>query len=245
MQLCDQHKIKVGITTNGVSFTKKQCDILKQYEHLLGSIHMSVIGHTEDELWEFMKIKKQKTLDSLMFVKENYPTLSERIRIGIKHKDQDKNPSAEVIEEYKNVILGEVKGKTGWVENRIGDGDGDWTKPYNAVIDEKNYMQGCAMGGGRVLRQMEILVDGQAVLCCDDAEGKTNYGNVFEHGIEKVWNNLQKEHAVIYDTDYSESKQNLICNTCSRGKFLGEWTEPMVAKLNARQHDALKKVKSL
>lgn len=245
MKLCDQYKIKVGITTNGVSFTKKQCDILKQYEHLLGSIHMSVIGHTEDELWEFMKIKKQKTLDSLMFVKENYPTLSRRIRIGIKHKDQYKNPSTAVIEEYQNAILGEVKGKTDWVENRIGDGDGDWTKPYNAVIDEKNYMQGCAMGGGRILRQMEILVDGQAVLCCDDAEGKTNYGNVFEQGIEKVWNNIQMEHDVIYDTEYSDSKQNLICNTCSRGKFVGDWTKAMQDKLSDRQQDAVRKIRAV
>ena len=60
MSLCDKYKIKIGITTNGVSFTKKQCDVLSKYEHLLGSIHMSVIGHTEQELWNFMKIKKEK-----------------------------------------------------------------------------------------------------------------------------------------------------------------------------------------
>ena len=50
----------------------------------------------------------------------------------------------------------------------MGDGDGDWTKPYNTVIDENNYMQGCAMGSGRILRKMEVLVSGQAVLCCDE-----------------------------------------------------------------------------
>ncbi|MAP57027.1 MAG: hypothetical protein CL697_04750, partial [Chloroflexi bacterium] len=47
--------------------------------------------------------------------------------------------------------------------------------------------------------------NGQAVLCCDDAEGKTNYGNIFEIGIEAAWNNMQKEHAVIYDKKYSEA----------------------------------------
>jgi len=242
MELCDHYKIKIGLCTNGVSFTKKQCEILQKYIHLLGNIHMSVIGHTAEELWDFMKIKKDKTLNSLRFVKENYPELSKRIRIGIKHKKQSATASRETIDEYQSVILGKVKSKTNWVENRMGDGDGDWTKPYDAVIDKNNYMQGCAMGGGRVLRQMEILVDGQAVLCCDDAEGKTNYGNVFDLGIEKVWHNLQKEHKIIYDKEYSDSKKNLICNTCSRGKFKGHWLQQMESKLLSRQKGVIERI---
>ena len=206
---------------------------------------MSVIGHTAEELWEFMKIKKDKTLNSLQFVKENYPELSKRIRIGIKHKKQSATASSETIAEYQSVILGKVKSKTQWVENRMGDGDGDWTKPYDAVINEKSYMQGCAMGGGRILRQMEVLVNGQTVLCCDDAEGKTNYGNVFEIGIEQAWQNLQKEHAIIYAKEYAENKKNLICNTCSRGKFNGHWTHPMQSKLHSRQEGVVKRIGSM
>ena len=126
------------------------------------------------------------------------------------------------------------------MENRIGDGDGDWTTPYDLSINEKSYMQGCAMGGGRILRQMEILVDGQTVLCCDDADGKTNYGNVFDIGIEKAWKNLQREHKIIYDKNYSKQKHNLICNTCSRGKFIGQWTQSMENKMLDRQEKATK-----
>jgi len=196
-------------------------------------------------LWEYMKIKKDKTLNSLRFVKENYPELSKKIRIGIKHKNQSATASSSTIAEYQNAILGKVKSKRDWVENRMGDGDGDWTQPYDAVINEKNYMQGCAMGGGRILRQMEILVDGQTVLCCDDAEGKTNYGNVFEIGLEKAWKNLQKEHDIIYNVKYSHDKKNLICNTCSRGKFIGKWTKGMESKLLARQQHAIDRIGNL
>ena len=245
MSLCEHYKIKVGLCTNGVSFTKKQCEILNKYIHLTGNIHMSVIGHTEDELWEFMKIKKSKTLESLQFVKNYYPELSKRIRIGVKHKQQSLTASPSVIKEYQDVTLGKVKSKSNWVENRMGDGDGNWKTPYDAPITEKSYMHGCAMGGGRILRQMEILVDGQTVLCCDDADGKTNYGNVFEIGIESAWNNLQKEHTLIYDKKYSDDKKNLICNTCSRGKFVGKWTPSMEAKLVSRQEGVVSKIGSV
>jgi MoaA/NifB/PqqE/SkfB family radical SAM enzyme len=245
MSLCDKYKITVGLCTNGVSFTKKQCDILLKYEHLLGNIHMSVIGFTDKELWEYMKIKKDKTLSSLKFLKDNYPSLSKRIRIGIKHKNQKLMPSGKILQEYQDVILGKIKPKTNWAENRLGDGDGDWTEPFDAPISEKSYMVGCAMGGGRILRQMEIMVSGQVVLCCDDADGKTNYGNVFEIGIEQAWKNLQEEHKVIYDEKYSNQKKNLICNTCSRGKFLGKWTSGMGQKIEKRQSRAINTIQSI
>ena len=87
---------------------------------------------------------------------------------------------------------------------------------------------------------MEILVNGQTVLCCDDADGKTNYGNVFDIGIEQAWKNLQKEHRIIYDKKYTQNKKNLICNTCSRGKFIGQWTESMQNKMLERQAKASK-----
>ena len=45
---------------------------------------------------------------------------------------------------------------------------------------------------------------------------ETNYGNVFEIGIEGVWANLTKEHQLIYDQEFSENKLKLICNNCDR-----------------------------
>ena len=243
MSLCDKYKIKVGITTNGISFGKKQCEIIQKYLHLLGSIHMSVIGHTAEELWDYMKIKKDKTLQSLRFVKENYPEISKKIKVGIKHKNQSIAVPPEVYEEYQEVNLGKVRPKNQWLENRIGDGDGDWTAPFNWKVNEQNFVTGCAMGGGRILRQMEILVDGQAVLCCDDADGKTNFGNVFKDGIEKVWRELSKFHNLIFDKKYSDQKHSMICNTCSRAKNNKQWNEGYEHRLNSRQQTAVNKIK--
>ena len=81
---------------------------------------------------------------------------------------------------------------------------------------------------------MEILVDGTAVLCCEDATKKTNYGNVFEDGVEKVWDNLRKEIELIYSRTFTEAKKDLICNNCSRAK--GDWTASDQAGQDRQQH---------
>ena len=94
---------------------------------------------------------------------------------------------------------------------------------HKQEINKGMYIQGCAMKGGRILRQMEILVDGQVVLCCDDADGKTNYGNVFKDGIEQTWQKLQDEHTLIFEQKFSNDKKHLICNSCSRGRFKRNW----------------------
>jgi MoaA/NifB/PqqE/SkfB family radical SAM enzyme len=219
MALADKHKIKVMLTTNAVSFNKKQCDIIEKYKHLIETIHVSVIGFTAEQVWQWMKIKKEKTLMSLKFVRDNYPNISKKLRVAIKHKSLHMAPD-QLIAEYQELVLGDVKGKFFRPTNRLGDGDGDWTKPYDGKpVDKENYVVGCKMKGGRIMRQMEILVNGQVVLCCDDADGKTNYGNVFKDGIEETWKNIQNEHTLIFEKTFSEDKKNLICNSCTRGVF--------------------------
>ena len=79
----------------------------------------------------------------------------------------------------------------------------------------------------------KVLVDGTAVLCCDDVDGKTNYGNVFEIGIQGVWNNLRSAHKLIFDKTYSKAKENLICNTCARARF--KWSDSNKQSVVAQQ----------
>ncbi len=75
----------------------------------------------------------------------------------------------------------------------MGAGDAVWMDGAEFKIDQNNFVQGCSMVFGKIFRKMEILVDGTAVLCCEDATKKTNYGNVFEDGVEKVFSYLNYE----------------------------------------------------
>tara|TARA_R100000995_G_C3483046_1_gene125263 strand:- start:293 stop:1165 length:873 start_codon:yes stop_codon:yes gene_type:complete len=239
MQLADENNIGVKITTNAVSFTKKMCETLQSRLHILGKIHISVIGHTEQEVWDQMKVKKNKTLERLLFVKNNYPDISKKIQIGIKHKDNIR-ASDETMQQYREVTLGRVMSKQEWMHNRLGDGDGVWHKPKHFDITPEQYIKGCSMSKGRITREMEIMVNGDVVLCCDDADGKTHYGNVFKDGLQNCWRQLQKEHELIYDKEYSDAKKQLICNTCSRGKF--HWDGRLEYDIKQKTYHLLQRV---
>ena len=225
LELAHEHKMMVNITTNGVSFTEKNCKIIQKYLHLLDQITISVIGFDEAEIKEFMGVSWKVTKARLMKVKENFPEISRKMAIGVKHKNQkvDGEKRKLIARNLQAITLGRVKVKNHWMTNRMGAGDGVWMDGAEFKIDEKNFVQGCSMVFGKIFRKMEILVDGTAVLCCEDATKKTNYGNVFEEGVEKVWDNLRKEIELIYSRTYTEAKKNLICNGCSRAK--GDWTD--------------------
>jgi hypothetical protein len=223
-ELADKNQIEVILTTNGVSFTEKNCKIIQKYLHTVRQINISIIGFTEEEIKEWMGVSWKVTKARLIKVKEKYPDISKKMVIGIKHKTQNvpTRQRQNIVNQMQSITLGRVKAKNEWMHNRMASGDGVWTKNKEFPITKTNFVQGCRMVYGKILRRMEVMVDGTGVLCCDDAEKLTNYGNVFELGIEKVWQNLRKEHDLIYNKEYSKEKQNLICNTCSRATF--EWT---------------------
>ena len=64
------------------------------------------------------------------------------------------------------------------------------------------------------------MCDGSVVLCDDDAIGRKKFGNVFEDGIEKIWNhNLLEEHKLVFQKSFSYEKNQLICKSCSRANW--------------------------
>ena len=40
----------------------------------------------------------------------------------------------------------------------MAHGDGVWTEPKDFPISEKNYVQGCVMDYGKILRRIEIRI---------------------------------------------------------------------------------------
>ena len=234
-ELADKNQIEVILTTNGVSFTERNCKIIQKYLHTVRQINISIIGFTEEEIKEWMGVSWKVTKARLIKVKENYPQISRKMNIGVKHKDQNKSTESRrhIAREIQQITLGKVKVKNNWMTNRMGAGDEVWMDGYDFKVKKNSFEQGCSMAVGKILRKMEILVDGTAVLCCEDATKKTNYGNVFELGIEKVWNNLLKEINLIYSKKYTKAKQNLICNDCSRAK--GNWTNADQSDQDIRQ----------
>ena len=225
LQLADKHKINVSLTTNAISFGKRQCDSLQKYIHTLTKIYVSVIGFTEKEVWDQMKVNRKKMFQSLEFVRDNYPDLSKMLDLSVKNRNQSAMVPVETLEEYRKRVLrpGRVRAnRMYWMSNRLGKGDDVWTKPIKWKPGPKSFVNGCGLTPGKILNRLELMVSGRAALCCDMSYDrnfpveKVDYGNVFEIGIEGVWANLTKEHQLIYDQKFSEKKLKLICNNCDR-----------------------------
>ena len=49
-ELADKNQLEVILTTNGVSFTEKNCKIIQKYLHTVRRINISIIGYTEEEI---------------------------------------------------------------------------------------------------------------------------------------------------------------------------------------------------
>ena len=231
LELAAKYDLRVQLTTNAVSFKKRQCDMLQKYIHVLNKIFVSVIGFTDEAVKEQMGISKEKTLHTLEFLRDNYPQLSQLLDVQIKDKSNTL-PSADVVAEYTSrlVLPGDARGQSNWISNRLGKGDDNWTKRSSWKPSTAGFVNGCGLTPGKILNRLEIMVSGRAALCCDMSydrnfpEEKVDYGNVFEIGVEGVWANLTKEHQLIYDQKYSDGKRKLICNDCSRaGINTNQW----------------------
>ena len=223
LELASKHGLRVGLTTNAISFKKRQCDLLQKYIHTLNKIFVSVIGFSEEAVKEQMGISKKNTLHSLDFLKENYPDISKLLDVQIKDKT-NRIPHPNIVAEYQARLVapGRARGQANWISNRLGKGDDVWVNKVKWKPSEKSYVNGCGLTPGKILNRLEVMVSGRAALCCDMSydvnfpKEKVDYGNVFEIGVQGVWANLTREHQRIYDQKFSDDKMNLICNDCNR-----------------------------
>jgi len=210
-----EHNFKVQITTNAVSLKKDKVEILNKYKNYLADkIRISIIGTNKEEVQKYMKIDLEKTITNLRLVSENFPDLIKKFEIPIRGCNETDNDLENI-----NKLISKIN-KYGfnahpvfnWLVNRIEGGE--------EKISKDHFVSGCKLFKYKVLRRMEIMLDGSVVLCCDDAYAYEKYGNVFEDSIEKIWNTtLYEKHKLIFSKVYQKEKDNLFCNKCSRATF--------------------------
>ena len=217
-----EYNLKIRITTNGVSFNEKYSELLnKNLNQIVGPISISIIGSTREKIKKYMSVNYDTTLERLKKVSEKYPILSKSIEVSLSEVDASNEEFLEfkeLEEDFKKLNIKTIKKKK-WINNRIM---GDWkvTSHQDKKNNDNLLLSGCKLFKNKLLRRIEVMVDGSVVLCDDDAEGKLKFGNVFEEGIEKIWNgSLLDYHKKIYDKLYSSDKDSLICNSCSRAQY--------------------------
>jgi MoaA/NifB/PqqE/SkfB family radical SAM enzyme len=222
-ELARVHDINVVITTNGAALTPKTIALLNRYRNRMLKLSISFIGSNAEEIKELMGLDFNKVLSNLDEIAENWPDLRQIVRVTLR-VTRDTPQEREVLEALQKRFQG--KGITvkmiheKWMTNRIDAADfKKGVRPERMAPipqDETRYVSGCGWAN-HLLERMEVMVDGSVVLCCDDAEKHKTFGNVFEQGIETIWNGaLRNEHLLILMQKFKAAKCSLICSSCTR-----------------------------
>ena len=216
----------VDLTTNGVAFGARQANLIAEYVDVIGKISVSIIGCSPSQIRELMGVDVQRVLDQLAWISANRPSVMKTIRVNLKQTGpmQDEGAETHRLTEAFADLGFNVRLKRDWLKNRVHYGGfstqrlgkPDTLSPIEQSAD--GFVSGC---GWRALpTRMEVMVDGDVVLCCDEADRNKVLGNVFQDGMAEIWNGpLKHEHALIFDATFSEEKNGLICSTCSRASW--------------------------
>jgi MoaA/NifB/PqqE/SkfB family radical SAM enzyme len=215
-----KYNIKIRITTNGVSLTDKNIKLLEKYSDHLAPITISIIGSTQEDVKNYMEVNLNKTIEKLKLLSERKSTLLKYLIVGIKTVTNtvDEEINSKNLRD-KIIKLGiNCKIKKSWETNRLG---GHKTFKDKKIEGESRYVNGCGLTkSGSIFKNVHVMVDGDIVLCCDDATKEKTFGNIFKDGLLNTWNGpLKKEQELIYNKNWDKEKESLICNNCSRAIF--------------------------
>jgi MoaA/NifB/PqqE/SkfB family radical SAM enzyme len=226
LEKADKYRLNVAITTNGIGLDGETLALLDRFRHLFSKIVISLIGATTDDVKDLMGIKFPKVLKNIENIADNWPNLKLITRVSMRRVT---NSDEELYTISKLKQMFELKGinikfiKDNWITNRVNNsefvkGEKPVSLPRKSQTTS-HFIYGCGWSDN-LLNRMEVMVDGDVVLCCDDAEKNKVFGNAFEDGLERIWTtSLRKEHQLIMEKKFSIEKESLICNTCSRAKW--------------------------
>ena len=197
LYITEKYNKKVCITTNGV-FLKEKLNILKKY-HNIYQINISL--HSENS--------KSNYLEDIFYAVDNLkiPYISYRFWTLDKGKMDEKN----------KYYIDKIKEK--YQKEELYDGILLEDKIYLSLedkfiwpsINSKYYNEIGTCYGGKT--HMAILSDGTVSICCLDAEGVSNLGNIFEDNLEDII--LSEKYQKIIK-GFNDRKVYLeICKHCS------------------------------
>lgn len=201
LSITQKYNKKVCITTNGV-FLKNKLNILKKYNNIY-QINISL--HSEN--------KKENYLEDIMSsVNELSSYISYRFWTLDNNKMDTKTKKyIEILKETYNInkIYDGVK-----LKDKVYlslDNKFTWPSVNNNYYNDK----GTCLGGKS---QLAILSDGTVSICCLDAEGISNLGNILDTSMEEILNSDKYKKTI---QEFNNNKSYLeICKYCSyKAKF--------------------------
>jgi len=179
LDLCEEHKIKVNITTNG-TLVDSVYDVLKRAK-ALRQLNLSL--HSENNDSDYLKkiFTRCKELSQNIFVNYRLWTLKDnkldKKSTQIVNKiTQEYFLSTEVVEKIIN-------------ERNIRIAENTYISKENIFVWPKGGNSNCDIG--RCLGTIDhvaILVDGTVVPCCLDGEGIISLGNIFNEDLTDIIN---------------------------------------------------------
>ena len=203
-----KYGMRVQITTNAKGFNSRTIPLLEEYiDDLTENISISILGSTQEEVMTNMKVDLSRTMKTLAELSDKKSILVKKIDVSlriIEGTQQERENLAVLAAKLKKLGYSH-RIKSDWIHNRIGGG---------IQQSQESFIKGCNLWNNKLLRRLEVMVNGNVVLCDDDAEGRRVFGNVFKESIESIWNGpLLEEHSKIFATKYSGDKRILSAPT--------------------------------
>jgi radical SAM protein with 4Fe4S-binding SPASM domain len=204
LQIADEMKFKVIITTNGTLIEKCRDILLKSDSHYKTVISLHSFEANDN------KISFCKYLDDCF----SYAKTAENKKIVVLrlwNNGGKDSMNDEILSSLENHF------PKPWVSERNGTRIGekiylqfgdkfDWPSLENDNIDEKIFCYG-------LRDQLGVLADGTVVPCCLDNNGEINLGNIFESDLEEIINSPKAQN--IYNGFSNRTACEELCKRCS------------------------------
>lgn len=210
-----ENNLKVQITTNAVGFNSRTIALLEKFLPVLkDNIFISIIGSSEEEVQKNMDISLNHTIQKIRDLCADKSPLISKLKISLRvvnGSDDEKIRLFQLQNTFRSFGV-RTQIKMDWMQNRI-----------SGLYHQQScvsHIVGCSLYHNKLLRQLQVRVNGDVVLCGDDAEGKKIFGNIFHQSIDEIWNgNLKEEHKIIFSPTFDAKKNDLLCANCSRAQY--------------------------